>query len=158
MSIKEKTLSGLKWSFIDNFFNYFIHFAFGIILARLIVPSEYGLIGMLTFFIAISQALVDSGFTQALIRKKDCTNEDYSTVFYFNLLASILIYFILFISAKYISLFYNEPRLSSLLKALSVFLIINAFAIVQKAQLTKNINFKLQTKISNFSSIISGIL
>ncbi len=83
--LKEKTINGLFWSFIDNFSRIGLTFVIGIILARLLTPRDFGLIGLITIFIALSQALVDSGFSQALIRKKDCTQEDYSTVFYFNL-------------------------------------------------------------------------
>jgi len=83
MTIKQKTISGLKWSFADNIANQIIQFVVGIILARLLSPKEFGLIGMLTIFVAISQSLIDSGFSQALIRKQDCSREDYSTVFFF---------------------------------------------------------------------------
>ena len=84
-SLKQKTISGLLWSFIENFSRLGLTFIIGIILARLLEPSEFGLIGMVTVFIGISQSLTDSGFTQALIRKNNCTQADYSTVFYFNL-------------------------------------------------------------------------
>ena len=158
MSLKHKTISGLFWSFIDNFAKLGISFVVGIILARLLTPREFGLIGMITIFIAVSQSFIDSGFTQALIRKQNCTQTDYSTVFFFNLLTSIVFSLLLFFSAKTISNFFDEPKLILLVQILSVGLIINSFTIVQRAKLTKRIDFKLQTKISVVSSIGSGII
>lgn len=158
MTLKQKTVSGLIWSFIDNFAKQGLNFIIGIILARLLSPREFGLIGMITVFIAISQSLIDSGFTQALIRKNNCTQKDYSTVFFFNFAISLLLYLILFFSANLISRFYNEPQLTLILRVLGIGLIINGFTIVQRARLTKNIDFKLQTKISITASIFSGII
>lgn len=157
-SLKQKTVSGLTWSFIDNISKQIITFIIGIILARLLAPQEFGLIGMLTIFIAISQSLINSGFTQALIRKKDCTQTDYSTVFYFNLVLGVFFYFILFCSAESISRFFNEPQLKLILRILGIVLIFNSVAIIQRARLTKRIDFKLQAKISFLSSISSGII
>jgi O-antigen/teichoic acid export membrane protein len=85
LSLKDKTITGIKWSFVDSFANQGMQFVIGIILARLLTPKEFGLIGIITIVIAISQTFVDSGFSQALIRKNDCRREDYSTAFYFNL-------------------------------------------------------------------------
>lgn len=156
-SLKQKTISGLFWSFIDNFSKLGLTFVIGIILARLLDPSDFGLIGMVTIFIGISQSLIDSGFTQALIRKKNCSQADYSTVFFFNLLVSFILYLILFICAPSISQFFDEPELTSIVRVISIGIIVNAFAIVQRAILSKEINFKLQTKISIFASLISSI-
>ena len=158
MTLRQKTLSGLKWSFADSFVNQGIQFLVGIILARLLSPSEFGLIGMITVFIAISQTFIDSGFTQALIRKNDCTQKDYSTVFYFNLLVGLVFYIILFFSAGTISNFYKEPQLLLLVRVLGINLLINAAGLIQRTILTKKINFKLQTKISIIASILSGIV
>ncbi|MFB6340656.1 lipopolysaccharide biosynthesis protein [Saccharicrinis sp. FJH62] len=157
-SLKAKTISGLLWSFIDNFSRLGLTFVIGIILARLLTPREFGLIGMITIFIALSQSLVDSGFTQALIRKKDCTQADYSTVFYFNLFVGIVLYLILFLSAGAISRFFDEAQLYSIVQVVGLSIVINAFTIVQRARLTKEINFKLQTKISIIASIVSGFI
>lgn len=158
MSLKQKTISGLIWSFIDNFSKQGITFIFGIILARLLSPREFGLVGMITIFIALSQSIIDSGFTQALIRKQDCSQADFSTVFYFNLATSIFFYFLLFFTAEPISRFYNEPQLKPILQVVGIGLIINAFGIVQRARLTKRIDFKLQTKITVIASTLSGII
>jgi teichuronic acid exporter len=157
-SLKNKTVSGLVWSFIDNFSKLGLTFVIGIILARLLTPREFGLVGMISIIIAISQSLVNSGFTQALIRKKDCTQADYSTVFYFNLLVGTVLYLILFFSAGAISRFFDEPQLHLIVQVVGFSIIVNAFAIVQRARLTKAINFKLQTKISIIASLGSGII
>ena len=158
MTLKEKTLAGLLWSSIDNFSHQGITFIVGIVLARLLTPREFGLIGMTTIFIAISQSFIDSGFTQALIRKKNCTQIDYSTVFYFNIVISVLLYIILFTAAGAIGQFFSEPQLKLILQVLGISLIINSFAIIQRARLTKRIDFKLQTKISVLAAIGSGTI
>ena len=158
MTLKQKTVSGLLWSFIDNIATLGITFIVGIILARLLTPKEFGLIGMLTIFIAISQSFIDSGFRQALIRKQNCTDNDYSTVFYFSLVISVLAYLILFLGANSIGDFFNEPALKPLVRVLGIGLIINALAIIQSTLLTKLIDFKLQAKISVISSVLAGII
>lgn len=158
MNLKQKTISGLTWSFIDNFARLGTRFLIGIILARLLSPKEFGLIGMTIIFTAISEAFIDGGFTQALIRKQNCTQTDYSTVFFFNLVISIVFYIILFLSAFLISGFFNEPKLTLIIRVLALGLIINALSIVQNAILIKDINFKLQTKISIITITISGII
>ena len=158
MTLKERTINGLFWSFIDSFANQGVQFVVGIILARILSPREFGLIGMLTIFIAISQSFVDSGFSNALIRKKNCTQKDYSTVFYFNLAVGILFYAILFFLAPLISSFFNEPQLTLLLKVLGIGVLLNAIGIIQRTILTKEINFKLQTRVSIVASIGSGTI
>lgn len=157
-TLKQKTISGITWSFIDNFATIGIAFVVEIVLARLLEPYEFGLVGMTTLFIAISKSFIDSGFTQALIRKKDCKQIDYSTVFYFNLAVGILFFIALLFAAPLISDFFNEPQLTLIIQILAAGLIINSFAIVQRARLTKEINFKLQTRISIIASISSGII
>jgi len=155
--LKQKTISGLLWSFIDSFASQGIQFIVGIVLARILSPREFGLIGMLTIFIAVSQSFIDSGFTSALIRKKDCTQNDYSTIFYYNILISILFYSLLFIFSGPISQFFKEPQLKLLIKILGIGLLLNSIAIIQKTILTKEINFKLQMRVSLIASIGSGI-
>jgi len=157
-SLKQKTISGLIWSFIDSIAGQGISFIVGIILARLLSPKEFGLIGMLTIFIAISQSFIDSGFRQALIRKQDCTQTDYSTVFYFNIAVGVAFYILLFAFANSISNFFHEPVLKELIKVLGLALIINSFTMIQSTLLTKRIDFKLQAKISIIASLISGII
>lgn len=158
MTLKQKTISGLTWSFIDSFANQGISFIVGIILARLLTPKEFGLIGMLAIFIAVSQSFINSGFSQALIRKQDCTQKDYSTVFYFNIVVGVFFYLLLFTSASAIGNFFNEPILKPLIRVLGLSLIINSLTLIQTTILTKRINFKLQAKISVIAASLSGIV
>ncbi len=146
------------WSGIERFSAQGIAFVVMIFMARLLTPADYGLVGMLTVFIAICQALVDSGFSQALIHKQDRSEVDNSTVFYFNIIASIVLYFILFFSCPLIAEFYDEPMLVPLTRIISLSIIINSFAVVQRAILSINLNFKIQAKASIIASIISGII
>lgn len=156
-SLKDKTIKGMGWSVAENVTRMGVTFMVSIILARLLSPDEYGLIGILTIFIAIFNAIVDSGFTNALIRKRDVTDTDYSTVFYTNLILSVVLATVLFFSAKPISVFFERPELISLTKVMSSVVVINALAIVQRARTTKAIDFKTQTKITFISSVGSGI-
>ncbi|KFN38398.1 lipopolysaccharide biosynthesis protein [Smithella sp. F21] len=158
LNLKQKTISGFTWSFIESIIGQGITFFVGIILARLLSPQEFGLIGMLTIFIALSQLLTDSGFSHALIRKQNCTQQDYSTVFYFNIVLGISLYILLFIAANTISIFFREPILKPLIRVIGLAIIINSFTIIQNTLLTKQINFKLQAKISVVSFFISGII
>lgn len=158
MSLKQKTVSGLLWSFIDQFANQGISFVVGILLARLLSPREFGLIGMITVFIAISESFINSGFSNALIRKKDATNTDYSTVFYFNLAAGLVFFLILFASAPAIASFFHEPELKAIVQVLGLILIIDSLTVTQKTILVKRVDFKLQARISIIASMGSGII
>lgn len=157
-SLKNKTVKGMGWSALENVTRLGITFVVSIVLARLLSPEEYGLIGILTIFIAIFNAIVDSGFTNALIRKQDATDTDYSTVFYTNLILSVVLAAVLFFCAKPISVFFERPELVSLTQVMSSVVIINALSIVQRVRTTKAIDFKTQTKITFISSIGSGII
>jgi Membrane protein involved in the export of O-antigen and teichoic acid len=157
-SLKNKTIKGVFWSSIERFSVQGIQFIVQIILARLLLPSDYGLIGMLAIFLAVSQSLIDSGFSNALIRKQDCTDVDYSTVFYFNIIVGLALYFVLFFSAPLIASFYKTPELNLLTKVIGITLFINSLTVVQRAKLTKNIDFKTQAKASFLAVIISGIV
>lgn len=157
-SLKQKAVSGFFWSFIDSISKQGVTFIIGILLARLLSPREFGLIGMTTLFIAISQSMVDSGFSQALVRKLDCSQFDYSTVFYFNVLISIFIYLLLFCSAHAIGIFFHEPQLEMILKVLGLGIIINALGVIQNTLLIKRVDFRLQTKISALSALVSGCI
>ena len=155
-TIKNKAVSGVGWSLLDNVANYGITFIVGIVLARLLSPDEYGLIGIITIFIAVFNIIVDSGFSTALIRKNDVNEADYCTVFYINLLVSILLAALLFFTAPAISSFFEREELTSLAKAMSSIVLINALSIVQKTRLTKALDFKTQTKISIIAHLLSG--
>ena len=154
----KKTISGVLWSGIERLLVQGLQFILGIVLARLLLPADYGLIGMLTIFFAISLAIVDSGFSQALIQRKNVTQTDYSTVFYFNLLTSLCIYASLYFSSPYIAAFFEEPRLTLITRVISLSILFNALSIIQIAKLTKALDFKSQTKCSVIAIVVSGII
>ncbi len=157
-SLANKTVKGVSWSFIDTLANQGITFLVGLVLARLLTPEDYGLIGIILIFVAIFNSIVDSGFSNALIRKKDATDVDYNTVFVSNLVVSVVLCLVLFFSSPLIAHFFALSQLDMLLKVMSSMVIINAFAIIQRTLLVKKIDFKSQTKISLISSITSGII
>ncbi|WP_144512351.1 lipopolysaccharide biosynthesis protein [Bacillus sp. FJAT-22090] len=155
-SLTKKTTTALIWSFSDLMANHGIQFIVQVILARILLPEHFGIIGMILVFIAISNSIVDSGFTQALIRDQHTTQEDYSTVFYFNLCMSFILYGILFTSSEAISIFFREPQLVEIIRLLSLVIIINSLAIIQRVILMKKLDFQTITKISMSASLISG--
>lgn len=157
-SLKQKTVRGVGWSFLDNMANVGITFLVGLVLARLLTPEEYGIMAMITIFIAISNSIIDSGFSNALIRRINVERVDYNTVFYFNLVVSAVLYILLFISAPAISVFFNEPQLIEVTRVIGWTIIINALAIIPRTQFVKDVDFKTQTKVSFISSIVSGII
>lgn len=157
-SLKDKTVHGLGWSFIDNASNAGITFIIGLFLARILSPQEYGIMAIVTIFIAISNSIIDSGFSSALIRKEVVSEKDLNTVFLFNLLISAFLYILLFLFSPLISLFFKEPLLINVLRVMGVILIINAVAIIPRTVLVKKVDFKTQTKASLISSIISGVI
>jgi len=156
MSLRQKFLSGLFWSAIERFGRQGIQLVITIIIARILSPADYGLIGMIAIFTAIAHSFVDSGFSSALIQKQDATQIDFSTVFYFNIVVSIIFFWILFFSAPLIARFYDQPILASITRLMALNIVINSFALIQNTILTKKINFKTVTKISIYSIIISG--
>ncbi|WP_252503973.1 lipopolysaccharide biosynthesis protein [Sporosarcina sp. Marseille-Q4943] len=157
-TLKSKTITGVFWSFTDLMANHGIQFIVQIILARLLLPEHFGIIGMILVLISVSNAIVDSGFSQALIRDQHTTQEDYSTVFYFNLFISFVLYGLLFCTAPIISVFFDEPQLTKIIRVLSLVLILNSLSIIQKAMLVKKVDFKTLTKISVIAVITSGSL
>lgn len=158
MSLKQKALKGVFWTSIEKFGNQLIGFAISIVLARLLMPQEFGLIAMLSVFIALGQSLIDSGLTESLIRTKDPDDTDYSTIFYFNLVGSVVIYIIIYFAAPYIALFYEQDLLTSIVRLYSVVFIINAFAAIQNTRLVKLMDFKTLMIVSTPSLIISGFV
>lgn len=156
-SLKHKAIHGVGWSFIDNIASSGITFLVGLVLARLLTPKEYGIMAMIAVFIAVSNSIIDSGFSNALIRKTRIERVDYNTVFYFNLTVSILIYTLLYLAAPAISVFFKESVLVEIIRILGLVLIINAFSVIPRTQFVRDVNFKTQTKVSLISSISSGV-
>lgn len=157
-SLTNKTVKGVSWSFIDSISSQGITFLVGLLLARLLTPEDYGLIGIIAIFIAVFNSIVDSGFSNALIRKVDATDKGYNTVFVSNMVVSVVLCFILYLTSPLVADFFERPQLDALLKVMSSVVIINAFAIIQRTLLVKRIDFKTQTKISLISSIASGVV
>lgn len=154
--LKEKTLSGVKWNAIGRFSTQGVSFVISVLLARILSPSDYGVIGMIGIFLAISQTFIDSGFGSALIRKKDCTDTDFSTAFYFNVVVGIVCYLILFFCAPFIANFFDTPILKDIVRVLSINLFLGSLTIVQGAKLTAAVDFKSQAKIGLAATIVSG--
>ncbi len=154
-TLKQKTLSGVIWSSVQRFGSMGITFAANVILARLLSPSDFGCVGMLMIFISISNTFIDGGFGSALIQKKQPTNEDYSTIFYWNILLSVVLYILLFWCAPFIANFYRIPILSSVLRFQGIVLLFNAISVVQYNQLRKQLRFKQLSIVEIISAVIS---
>jgi O-antigen/teichoic acid export membrane protein len=157
-SLTDKTVKGVGWNSVDRIANYGIGFLVGIVLARLLSPEEYGLLGIIGIFTAIFNIILDSGLSTALIRKKGVTDTDYCTVFWTNLVLSFILTGALYVSAPLIGKFFNRPELVPYIHVMAFILVINALSITQQARLTKRIDFKTQTKISLISHTLSGVI
>lgn len=156
--LRIKTINGLKWGAIERFSNQGISFVISIIIARILLPADYGLIGLTAVFIGIPQVFISSGFGAALVRKQDRTEVDMATVFYYNISVSSLLYLLLFIAAPFIADYFEENVLTHIIRILGLNFVINSFQIIQGVQCTIDLNFKVQTKISVIATIGSGVL
>lgn len=154
-SLKATATKGIIWSAIDKFAVQLGQFIVSVVLARILVPEDFGLIGMLAIFIALSQTFIESGLGVGLIQRQERKDIDFSTLFVFNLGVSFFFYVVLFFSAPFISSFFEKPQLTDLTRVLGVTLLINALAIVQQTKLTIAIDFKSIAK-SNVIGIITG--
>ncbi len=157
-SLKNKTVKGTFWSATDAFLGQGVTFIVGVVLARLLSPEEYGLIGICMIFTTVLLGIVDSGFSTALIRKKEVSDEDYNTMFITNMAISILMFVLLYVCSPSIAAFFARPALVDVLRVMGVILIIQALSITQMTILTKQIDFKTKTKSSLFSATLSGIV
>lgn len=157
-TLKNRTIRALFWSSLERFSRQGMQFVVSIILARLLLPEEFGLIAMLAIFMAVAQSFIDSGFGQALIQKQNATHIDECSIFYFNIVLGFVAAGLLCLAAPWIAAFYNQPPLVPVTYALSLSLIINAFGLVQTALLTKHIDFKTQLRVSVIAAIISGAI
>ncbi len=157
-NLRQKTQKGLVWSFVERFSTQGIQFVFSIILARLLSPDDYGIIAMPLVFLSIAQCFIDSGFSGALIRKPDLTEDDLSTAFYFNIGVGTVCYLALFLASPLIADFYHTPVLADLLKVTALATLFNPLCAVQQAILTRKIDFKTQAVVSLSGAIVSGIV
>nr|WP_314868075.1 lipopolysaccharide biosynthesis protein [uncultured Prevotella sp.] len=157
-SLKQKTTKGLFWSSVERFSNQGVSFIFSIILARILAPRDFGIVAMIGIFFAVAQSFVDSGFSNALVRKTDRREEDLSTCFYFNIGVGIVAYIVLFLIAPFIADFYNQPILSPIIRITGLGVVLNSLCVVQQALFTIRIDFKSQAKVTLSATIISGIV
>ena len=155
-SLRTKTLHGVSWSFLDRAGQFGIQFVISVILARLLEPAQFGLIAMLSIFMAVAQSLIDSGFGSALVQKQDATRVDESSIFYFNIAVGFVAAGLLCLAAPWIAAFYKMPLLVPLTRVLSLTLIVNAFGLVQTALLCKSVDFKKQMKVGVIAVAASG--
>lgn len=156
-SLKDKTVSGVGWSAADAFLGYGVTFLVGLVLARLLTPAEYGLIGIVTIFTTVLSGIVDSGFSNSIIRKKEAADNDYNTMFITNMVMSVLLYVVLFLCAPLIASFFQRPELVNLVRVMGMILVFQALSLVQYTILTKRIDFKTKTKASFIAAVVSGV-
>lgn len=157
MGLKEKTFTGFLWSSAGTIGNGLVNLLVTIVLARILTPEDFAIVALLTVFVTVSNVIVDSGFSQAIIRDDNPSDTDLSSVFYFNLFLSVLLYAILFAVSPRIAEFYNEPKLISLSRVIFLIIIFNSFVIIQNATLKQSLNFSKVEKSSVFGSILAGI-
>ena len=157
-TLAQRTISGMLWNSLQRFGTLSISFLVNLVLARLLSPEDFGCIGMLMVFIAVANAFIDGGFGAALIQKKFPTQEDYSTVFYWNLVLSAVLFITLFFAAPAIARFYKIPLLCDVLRVQSSILILNAFYLVPSNILRKKLEFKSLAKVSIVSSLLSAVI
>lgn len=156
-NLKAKTFSGAIWGALERFSAQGVSFIVMIIMARILTPTDYGIVGMVLVFINIAQSLVDSGFSQALIRKQDRDETDNSTAFYFNIAVGVIIYIALWFLAPVVARFYEEPRLLWITRVICTGIIFNSLVVVQRALLTVEVDFKTQAKASLFAALTAGV-
>ncbi len=155
-SLKQKTIKGASWSFVEQILTRGVNFLIGIIVARLLSPTDYGLVGMMGVFIALSQIFVDGGLTNALIQTKNPSDKDFSTVYIVNMTLSFVFYFILFFTAPLIADFYEQPLLKPLMRVVALILIICSLSSIHGTLLSIRVDFKTKSIISIASSLLSG--
>ncbi len=157
-SLKQQTFKGVIWSSVERFSSMLIAFAFGVYIARILAPSDYGVIAMIGIFIGISGCFIDCGFANALVRKPDKTEEDYSTTFYFNIAVGLFFYLLLFFCAPLIADFYDTPILVPVTRVVSLNLLFGSLCIVQQALLSIKLDFKTPMWITLVGVLISSPL
>ena len=157
-TLVHKSFHGILWSAIERFSLQGVNFAIGVVLARMLTADDFGTIGMLSIFLGVSQVFIDCGFSSALIRQVEVTEKDYGTAFSANFAISVAAYAVLFASAPWVEAFYRMEGLGSVMRAVSVTLVVNALFTVQKVKLTRAVDFKTQSKVSLGAAIASGVL
>ncbi|NQU32127.1 MAG: lipopolysaccharide biosynthesis protein, partial [Bacteroidetes bacterium] len=156
-NLNKNAIKAVKWSLVERFGQQGIQFIVSVFLARLLLPEEFGLIAMLSIFVAFGNSFIDSGFQKALIQKKELTHLDECSVFYFNILIALIVAGLMFLSAPLISQFYNQSQLVAITRALSIVFLFSSFGLVQDSLLAKKLDFKTVSKINLSSYILSGV-
>jgi teichuronic acid exporter len=156
-TLKEKTTTALIWSFIDKFGQQMIYLVTGVVLARNLSPDDYGLVGELSIFIALSTIFITSGYARALLNSTKYSQIEYNTVFFYNVTSALFIYIILFFCAPLISLYFKQPSLTLISRVLFISLIFNSFVGVQSTYLTKNMNLKAFSRANIISLLVASI-
>jgi teichuronic acid exporter len=157
-NLKRKAVNGFFWSSLESVFSQGQGMIFGIFLARLLSPKEFGLLGMITIFITIAQVFVDSGLSQALISKKECSKLDYSTIFWANIVLGLLAYVAIWFAAPFIADFYQKPELIQLVRIAALAILIGSVTLIQQTILIKEIDFKTLTKTSTVGTFVAGVV
>jgi teichuronic acid exporter len=155
--LKRKTVKGFFWSSLESLFSQGQGIIFGILLARMLSPQEFGLVGMITIFISLAQVFVDSGLSQSLIRKQNCSSLDYNTIFWVNLVIGLVSYVIIWVAAPFIAEFYGKPELITLTRVTSLVILIGSVTLIQQTILHKEIDFKTITTSSTLGTFVSGV-
>lgn len=157
-SLKQQTLRGTLWSSIERFSVQGVQFLILILMARILSPDDYGMVGMLAIFLAVAQSLIDSGFSNALIQKVHCSETDYSTVFWFNIVVGLLLYGLLWVCAPFIAEFYRLPLLTEITRVIAWVLFFNSLTVVPRALLSSRIDFRTQAKASIVAAVVAGVV
>lgn len=156
--LKKETIKGVGWSFADNIIKLGVSFVVSVIMARILTPNIYGVVGIVTIFTSLFSSFIDCGLSTALIRKKEVTDDDYSTMFIANFTIALFFYLILFLCAPFFSSFFNIEGLTVLLRVAGLCILIDSLSLIQKTILTKRIDFKTQTKITAIAGLSSGVI
>ena len=158
MSLRKKTITGVLWNAFEMFGGKIVQVVITIILARILTPEDFGVIGLLVIFTELSKVILDSGFSQALIRKQDANQTDFTSVFYFNIAIGVIVYWTLYFLSPLISDFYNYPELTNISRVVFLTILINSFGIVQNAKIVRDVNFKILAKRTILANVIAGLL
>ena len=153
-NLKGRAFGGVIWKFMEKISMQLMQFVIQIILARLLMPTDYGIVGLMTIFISISEVFIQKGFAIALIQKKDADQLDYSSVFFANIIMVLVIYAILYFAAPYVAIFYDVEVLKPLMRVLSLNVIIGGLAAVHNAIMTKELEFK-KSFLRNISNVVT---
>ena len=156
--LRKKTVTGSFWTLFERFGYLGIQFVSNLVLARLLMPSDFGTIGVLIIFTCLSNVLIDSGLSSALIQKKNISEEDKSTVFFTNLSLAIVVYIIIYFIAPLIAQYFHNPELYGLLRVIELMVVVDAFAAIQSTVLSREMDFKTLAKYKVFSIIIAVIV